>query len=277
MTALAVDTDGTVYIGGRFDSVTQSDGSVLEVNGVARWNGVEWRGLGDWDGAGIYRFTGHDCSDANHVAALRIHNGFVYVGGQFQHIVDRNDGEFPDTRNIARWRIESGAWEPLGSIGSNACDLVLALDVYNDQVIVGGDFERVSVGGEPVNTDRMVRWDEAEAAWEPISGIYFGGISRNGVTGTIGRVLAFAEGEHGLYVGGTFIRTGSESNANIVLWDNGSWKGLEEGVTGATQTDYGFVRALVEHDGQLLVAGDFQRTGDQTRRYFAIWSDPATE
>lgn len=82
------------------------------VNGVERWNGSRWSGLGSgWDTASACgeRNAGTDAT----VWALAEHDGYLYVGGSFSHSNRPEgpsgtwiaNGAIPSTR-IARYRLD---------------------------------------------------------------------------------------------------------------------------------------------------------------------------
>lgn len=87
-------------------------------------------------------------------------------------------------------------------------------------------------------------------AWEPV--IYGSGFTAEVMVSTVWD----DGGGPALYVGGMFQTAGSRQAFGIVRWDGGDWEPLGLGVNGT-------VRAMIEFEGDLIVAGDFtQAAGD---------------
>lgn len=168
--ALLVADDGSgpaLYAGGDFDKA----GSVA-ASGVARWNGATWTALG----AGL-------CCGG--VSSLALYGGALHAGGTID-----STGEDP-LNGIARWDLASGTWTSLGD-GTTAGrpTSVLALAVWNGQLVVGGDFQKA--GGDLAR--HLATWDGS--TWST-----FG----TGADGSVRALLAVASGTNpALWVGGDF-------------------------------------------------------------------------
>ncbi len=121
VTALDVDSDGNLYIGGTFNQAGGRD-----ANHVAMWDGISWHSLAD----GV--------NDT--VTALVVdNNGDLYVAGEFTQA-----GTQP-ANHLARW--DGSSWSPLGS-GVN--DIVLDLVVTDENTLIaGGKF--TMAGGQTAN------------------------------------------------------------------------------------------------------------------------------
>ena len=76
--ALAVDSTGNVYVGGDFLTVTNTDGSIVTVNRIAKWNpnSNTWSALGSGTNSDIYALSVY--SNSNN----------LYVGGYFTYVND---------------------------------------------------------------------------------------------------------------------------------------------------------------------------------------------
>jgi hypothetical protein len=73
--ALAVDSNGNLYVGGSFATVTNTGGSVVTANRIAKWSSSTWSALGN--------------GTSNFVYALVVDsNNNLYVGGLFTLIGD---------------------------------------------------------------------------------------------------------------------------------------------------------------------------------------------
>jgi hypothetical protein len=132
--AMTVFDDGTgraLYVSGQF---SHAGGS--QVNGIARWNGSSWSGVGA-QGMG---FLTHD------VHALSVFDdgtgATLYAGGRFSYGQPYNFA-----RGIVKWN--GTAWNELGG-GVEGSREVFALAVYDDgsgsALHVGGDFTTTSGG-----------------------------------------------------------------------------------------------------------------------------------
>ncbi|MFK7847718.1 MAG: T9SS type A sorting domain-containing protein [Rhodothermales bacterium] len=195
--AVAIAPDGSIYIGGDFFEVVQGNGSVVDVENLAKWNGATWEPLG----------TGVDAP----VHALAIdQSGLLYIGGEFAR---DGSGEF-ELSKIATWDGSN-----LGSVGnglgtfSGVIVRSLGFDSLGDLYAAGSELS----GG-------VFKWDGQ--SWETI------GARHQGTVNTI----AFDASDN-LYIGGDFqtvIQTDeSEITANrIARWDGTTWEGLGSGFDG---------------------------------------------
>ncbi|MBN2562926.1 MAG: hypothetical protein JXQ75_18540 [Phycisphaerae bacterium] len=123
--ALAV-FDGDLYVGGQFTEVTQSDGTVVAAQKVAKWDGASWSAVG----------VGMGTSVSTHVWTLAVFNDDgagddLYAGGSFSTPASR----------IARW--DGSDWSGVTE-GSGLNGYVYALSVFGDGyhtgLYVGGTF-----------------------------------------------------------------------------------------------------------------------------------------
>ena len=118
--SLAVDTiNNFLYVGGGFESAGGPSG-VSTLSGIARWDGFKWDSL---------------CNNIiMYPSALNFYQNKLFVGGTFygQYAITPSG----DTLNhIAYW--DGQKWNALGK-GVNST--VLALQVYNDELYIGGTF-----------------------------------------------------------------------------------------------------------------------------------------
>ena len=134
--ALAIDSAGSVYVGGGF---TTADGATA--NRIAKWDGTAWSALG----SGV---------DSN-VWALAVGGGVVYVAGDFTTA----GGASAD--KVATWNpAGSGSWAPLGA-GLDGRGTALALD-SSGRLFAGGAFS--TAGG--ISADKVAMWDGG--AWSAL-------------------------------------------------------------------------------------------------------------
>jgi len=165
-------------------------------NYVARWNGSEWRSLGN----GVN-------GSAACVYALTAHEGGLVAGGTF------STAGGAGANNIARWN--GSAWQTLGS-GTN--DSVQAMTVYNGELIAGGYF--TTAGG--ISANYVARWNDS--AWQPLG---------DGTNGAV-KALTVYNGE--LIAGGYFTTAGGGSANYIARWDGFAWQPLGSGMSGESDT-----------------------------------------
>ena len=167
------------------------------VHRIARWDGSEWRSVGD----GLDR----------PVEALAVYNGELIAGGTFRSSGDQQ------LNRIGAW--DGTHWRPLGSgIGQgDALTGVRALQMYRGRLIAAGSFRRA--GGVIVNG--IAAWDGT--AWSALG---------RGVED--GNVLSLAVGGGRLYVGGRFTRVDGIDASSIATWNGVTrrWGSMGEGITG---------------------------------------------
>jgi hypothetical protein len=183
VTALTV-WNGDLIAGGHF---TTAGGQT--VNRIARWDGSAW-----------HPFTSGGQIGVSTVWALTVWNGDLIAGGGF----DTAGGQ--TVNGIARW--DGSAWHTFtsgGQIGVSGTPSVIALTVWNGDLIAGGFF--TSAGGQTVN--RIARWDGS--AWQAFTS---GG--QIGVDDFVG-ILTVWNGD--LVAGGRFIGAGGQTVNRIARWD----------------------------------------------------------
>jgi trimeric autotransporter adhesin len=229
------------------------DGDTLYVASgyyVHRWDGASWAGL-DSD------FNGD-------IEALAIHEGALIAGGDFSFL-DEATGYTIDS--VAR--LNGTSWEPLGDLSGSLFERVLALTVFNGELIAGGYFNR---GDETSNVlARIARWNGT--TWLPLGSD--GGNGVRNVAGSAPYVAELAVWQGALYVAGRFVAANADSPtaevpaANIARWDGSNWSSLGTGLTG------GVGRALVGIGNDLYVGGTFASAGGTQAARLARWDGAA--
>lgn len=266
--AWAVESTGSVYAGGTFTS-----GVNVAANRVARWNGSAWTNLAEglngtvwalaWDGTGnLYaggEFTFSGELALNHVAkwdgsvwsslgsgvngavyALKLDaSGNLYAGGTFTTA----GGEAAN--RVAMWN--GSTWTNMGS-GMNGA--VWALDLQGSSVYAGGEF---TTAGDTV-APLVARWDGN--AWTNIGSAI---VTDAGGNGDIQALTLDQSGN--LYVGGSFLMTGSVGWATVARWDGIAWTNFSDSMEGV-------VLALALDESEKLYAGGALWSPD-------FWGDPA--
>ena len=160
----------------------------------------------------------------------------LYVGGDFT-----TAGGTP-ANHIARW--DGTNWSPLGS-GMDGFH-VIALTVYNGQLIAGGLF--TTAGGTPAQN--IARWDGT--SWSPLG---------SGVNHFVASLTVY-NGQ--LIAGGNFVGAGGTPAQHIARWDGASWSPLGSGVSDS-------VYALTVYNRGLIAGGGFQRAGGKDASAIARW------
>jgi hypothetical protein len=263
--ALAIDAQGSVYVGGVF---TQA-GSVTGVNRIARFDPAtnSWSALG----------TGANNGVNNDVHALAIDgSGRVYVGGSFTQA-----GSVTGVNRIARFDPATNSWSTLGSgsnngVNSNTSVEALAIDAQG-RVYAGGTFTQA--GGVTVN--RIARFDPNNSA-TPWSALGSG--SNIGVSGGSFFVVVNAlaiDGSGRVHVGGFFSTAGNVSANNVARFDPASntWSVISaspnNGVNGSVNV------LAIDGSGRVYAGGSFISASNLSVRRIArfnpainTWSEP---
>jgi hypothetical protein len=190
--AMAVASDGTIYIAGSEDS--NVDGRRL----VASWNGTDWVQLGGF-------FNTFSVMRSLLVGP----DGSLYAGGYF------TDNSGTTLANIARWN--GLTWEDVGG-GTNGG--VTDIKIHNGNLFISGFFTSVGGAGGPGGTAAS-----GVAMWNGTSWSALG----PGITAYNDLSMAFASNGD-LYVGGQFYQAGDVSTSNVAKWNGASWSALGSGV-----------------------------------------------
>jgi hypothetical protein len=211
--ATAAAPNGDIYAAG-----TILDAGGLDVNRIARWDGVAWSPLdagvsGDPSGNAVF-------------ALLVLPNGDLIVGGQFA-----TAGETPAS-GIARW--DGKSWSALGTGMSNTTgsSSVNSLAVMpNGDLIAGGWFD--TAGG--LSANGIARWDGA--AWSPLGA----GLTGGQFYTIVKSLLILPNGD--IVAAGSFASAGGLPAANIARW-----------TTSCNQ----FCNADFNHDGDIATDADIE-------------------
>ena len=175
------------FVGGRlFGAMINPDGSTVDVEGVASWNGNEWAavddgslgivhaisfdddgnlyvghegdgGLAIWDRESWSLPAGGGFSGSPHIVRdVAVDGDRVYVAGRFGAVIQPNGSVLP-VRGVAVWDRVLSTWRALGA-GIEAALLpdVNAIAIRDEDLFVGGQFE--DAGGRP--SQNIARWSE---------------------------------------------------------------------------------------------------------------------
>ena len=191
--ALAFDSKGDLYVGGKFDSVSN-----IKAKNIARWDGVAWKDVGggvEDDQSTIYSLV-FDSRD------------MLYAGGGFYRA-----GDNVPVRHVARWN--GNFWYSLGSgLDSTGRARALTID-ETGELIIGGAFKTVS-GTSAYNIAR----------WSGFSGSALG----NGIDGSVTTIAVGTNGK--LAIGGHFTTIGGQYSRLVAERENGLWRSPDSGISG---------------------------------------------
>jgi hypothetical protein len=161
------------------------------VNGVARWNGREWSGIGGGVGPSPQAF-----------AIAELTTGNVVVGGTF------TTAGTTTVNNIARW--DGSIYRPL-STGTNGQVRAL-LPQPGGALIAGGSFTTAG----PITVNRVSRW--SGTAWSAMG---------SGFSGIVNTLAQLPSGD--IIAGGQFTTAGTTTVNNVARWDGSAWQPMATG------------------------------------------------
>lgn len=205
-----LSTSGGLIVGGKFSSVGDP---AINVSNIAAWNpGTGWVSMGsNLDGP---------------VFALTLYQGKIVAGGRF--------GNIPEgLNNVAWW---NGVWTKFGVQGAvniksatpHPDDGVHTLAVYNDQLVVGGQFISTMIDSAPneQRTKHIAQWNGTR--WSPLG-------SGTGVNLGSGIYSLNVVGDE-LIAGGQFTRINLQTINHLAKWDGIKWTGFLHPATGGVRT-----------------------------------------
>jgi hypothetical protein len=236
------------------------------VHGIAIWDGAQWNALGDGlDGSG---------------RALGVWRDSLYVAGYFRTAGATNAG------SIAVW--DGSGWSGVdsGLTFSGSTARAYSLVVYQDKLIVGGEFDQAG----DLTTRNIVSWNGGE--WETLgAGLQWGvmalavhggklvvseaingeslgewdGVSwKPGAPLPVGNASCLLSVEDGLVVGGAFQASTTQSGPirgfQIAKWNGSDWIGFEpwnDRMHGLSSLFGGspHVQSLASYRGELVAGG----------------------
>lgn len=243
--------DTQLVAGGLFDTA----GGVT-ANGVARWDGSSWHGVGNGldAQAGVYTLTTWDPDGDGPLAKQLVAGGWIPTA----------DGA--PVGHVARW--DGSDWHALGGGVVGAVFCLTTWDPDGDgplaaQLVAGGRFD--TAGGVVVN--HIARWDGA--AWHALGG---------GADDGVYAVMSWDPDGVGpsdplLVAGGAFTAVGGAQVDYVARWDGSSWRGFGVGTDSFTNA---FCTWDPDGDGprpqQLIAGGGFTAAGRVPAGFSAMWS-----
>lgn len=204
--AVAATEDGTVYVGGFFETVANG----LVVNHIARWQFGRWTGVGG--GVRLINSShSHPGSPNAEIRDLQFDGENLIAGGAFDE-AGRNEAY-----NIARW--DGEAWHDIGvglTGGSKSTSAnweyppyVRTIEVLENEIVAGGHFHNagrswVENDYHPVGSGLAV-WDKRTEIWQPV----FTGVDV--YPDRAPTVTGVSVDEETIRAGGEFTRAGEEN------------------------------------------------------------------
>ncbi|OEK09795.1 glucose dehydrogenase [Flavivirga aquatica] len=183
--SLAIDNDGTLYVGGNFDEAGD-----ITANRIATWNGTNWGTLGS--------------GTSGFVEAIAISPTEVFIGGNFAIAGGQT------VNRLARWNKNASSWSSLNNGVNNNVSSLLHDGTY---LYAGGAFDLVNIDNSNI-VNNIARWSSSQG-WEAL------GTNTNvGVDIKI-NTLSFAtdiDGVDKLYAGGNFSSAGAINANNTAVW-----------------------------------------------------------
>lgn len=177
-------TGGTFYF---MDSIL--------VNKIARWNGLEWNGLGTGLNAQL---------NSEKINCLEVYKGELYAAGKFNEI-----NGIKGVNNIARW--DGNTWRKVGTGLQGSLPEVYTMEVYNNELYVGGRF--IDAGG--VTAYNIAKWDGQ--TWTSV------GLGTNSYV----RILFKDSLRNLLFVGGGFNAVNNSILSNyLAKWNGTTWESI---------------------------------------------------
>ncbi len=185
--ALAIDTDGTLYVGGNFDEAGSNT-----ANRIATWNGTNWGTLGS--------------GTSGFVEAIAVTPTEVYIGGNFAIAGGQT------VNRIARWNKNTTSWS---SVGNGVNNIVNSLIHDGTYLYAAGAFDNANIdANNRIIVNNIARWSSIEG-WEAL------GTNTNVGVDIKVNTLSFAsdtDGTNKLYAGGNFTSAGAINASNTAEW-----------------------------------------------------------
>jgi hypothetical protein len=201
---------------------------------VAKWNGNNWGGI-----VNKLTLSEQGNSAAPCIRAMTIYNNKLIVAGLFDSINNIK------AKNIAQWNGVN--WSP---VGNNVIDQVVnisykgvfALEVYNNELYVGGNFTSTL---SSQTTNNIVKWNGTN--WSSLANGISNCFPSSGNPCKYGSVNCLKVYNSELYIG--------NCNSGISKWNGTTWLTVGGGIAN------GVVYTMHVFDSKLIVAGGISMFG----------------
>lgn len=279
-----LSVNDTLYAAGIFN---RSGGS--EINSVVYWDESNevWVSLGDDDfmGLNVNALTWYDNSlvaggsfVTQNLTSTAIWNADSEewepfgqeLSGVFDFLV--HDGDlFAGTQGfvfngLSKWDDSAGEWTDVIS-DEFSVQNILAIDVINDEMVVGGTFFEGSQSSfDPI---RNFAWIQNGELFTKSNLDFDNNLGLTTSGGFAGLGMDSYRFEDYIVVSGIFNNAGSQPVNNIAKWNGTNWQPLGMGLNGT-------IRSMVAFNGQLH-ASDLQRPGNINNGQVSRWNSNAEE
>ncbi|MBK6544704.1 MAG: T9SS type A sorting domain-containing protein [Saprospiraceae bacterium] len=190
------------------------------VNNIAAWDGTNWTALNQ----GVN----------GTVRSLAVHNGILYVGGQFTAA-----GTLTNVNNIAAWNGSNWAHLDNGVTGPGSVFVGSLLSTLNG-LVVGGSFQTAGQTAN-ISTNNIAAWNGS--SW----------INSNFNSSFNGPIYTLRQFNNQIYAAGTF----TLPHLNISRWNGTIWNNLASGINLVNNVPYNGVNAQYVFNNELFVGGHF--------------------
>lgn len=158
------------FIAGEFSRVAQSDGSILDVNNFAAWDGKKWRDYGEGTNGPVTALFVDSCFN-------------IYLAGSFTEVNGRKTGP------IAVWHVWNNKWESLGHLENQTLNSVvnsISVNCYDTptdnsrcacDVYIGGQFEYALNNDTSQIANNVAMYNTRRKRWNNLGGIHVHGIN----------------------------------------------------------------------------------------------------
>lgn len=250
VSALAMDSDGKLYVGGNFTDVAGPIFTLLTADYIAEFDSGGWANLG-------YGASGNGSLNGE-VLSIAVSGSNLYVGGYFTDVAN-GSSKVTAADCIAKWN--GTAWSALGNNGSSEgslSGLVYAITVdASGNVYAGGGFLDIKNSDGNINNeaDFVAKWDGT--SWSALGNDGNG----NGALGLISYnypIRALAMSGTKVYVGGIFSVNNNGTalaGKNLAIWDQTNWRTLAAANTDGALNS--MICAIAIDGANVYVGGDF--------------------
>ena len=132
------------------------------------------------------------------------------------------------------------------NVGNGTNNRVFALEVYNNELYVGGLFD--TVGGTYVN--HLAKWNGSN--WLAVG---------NGLNGQVNTLYSY---KNNLYIGGYFTIAGSTNANKIAVWNGNNYLPMSSGFNDA-------VSSITSFNNEIIAGGYFTQSDVNIVKYIAKW------
>ncbi|MFN0123239.1 MAG: hypothetical protein ACKV2V_22275, partial [Blastocatellia bacterium] len=201
---------------------------------------------------------------------LAILNNELYVMGQFL-VARASDGRNVFSTNLVKWSPQTSLWSAISPFAAGD-SAPASLGVVNNELYVGGSFDRITIGGQRVTVSGLARYNPQTSVWNTTG---------RAEDQFIRRVEVIAQAGSQLLIGGDFETAQTASNYTAVLkhvafFDtvNNVWSAPRDENSAGVQ---GSVQALAADGPGIYAGGNFSRAGGVVARNIARWDSAMRE